>query len=186
MTKSTIRVLALVLFVPTSVAAQSLAEVARRARALREQQPPVRVYTNADLPNEGARSADRQVRPSPYRALLESARARQHAELEIRLLRQQIAAARPGPAATDGAAAAGRFDPGIPLVYAYGGFPFGGYTSGLPQARGRRVARHGSRQDAASIRVETPEPVERRPRATSGIEASSRPLRVTPAGIRVR
>ena len=186
MTKSSIGVVALVLFAATSAAAQSLAEVARRARAEREQRPAVRVYTNADLPNDGARSARRPVRPSPYRALLEFARAREYATLEASLLRQQIAAARPAPPPPTELRRRAAVTPGIPLVYAYGGYPFGGHAYGLPLPRGRHVARHGRRQDAVSIRVETPEPVVRRPPATSGIEASSRPLRMTPAGIRVR
>ena len=181
--------------------AQSLVEVAQLAREMRERQnPPTKVYTNADLPHvEPVSTPSESGAPSvsDYQSQLDAALERERALLE-RLRRRQVW--RPVPVVVEARAKPRPPDPpptqttpGIPLYLAYGGSSTIVATPRKSRPREANVdvdrpSRHRRRSSRLDRRSQirpteshtnvspTLKPTTRRPPARNGYEQSARPF----------
>ncbi len=174
--------------------AQSLVDAARLARDTREQLgPPAKVYTNADLPEAGRVVEPTLAWAARYESLLEAARRRERALLE--LLRERRVTQRPLAARSlrpDPAPPTARVTGGIPLSLAYSGYPVSVarrksrptdstlvWHLHRPPGQDRRVRIQAAPRQIGSDRKRgrsSRRPSSRRPAARSGYEQSSRPL----------
>ena len=178
--------------------AQSLVDAARLARERREALgPPTKVYTNENLPDTGRLTEPTLAWVSRYRSLLEAAREREPALLEL-LRERPVKTMPPQPAPTPPTL-------GIPLypVYSsYPGYPVFVASSANPRprhstmgsasprrhlhrarARGQRSQIHPTRRRAPSGR--RVDPPTRRPAARNGHEEASRPFPYIAPGLPV-